>query len=256
VSDGDVDLQLDTNWLLIFMLVATRLSGLFVYSPVLGLNQAPMQVRVLMVLSLALIFTLALPTTPSMISTVPQLVTAALREFLIGALIGLGVHTVFGAMSLAGQLLDYQIGFNAAALFDRNTQAQNPLLSVFFGMLGGVVFLTLDGHHLLLRAVAQTMTVFPVGAGGFSVSPTALARTLGLVFLFGLALASPVAIGVFLLDMGTAFISRTMPQLNIYFVALPVKVMWGLFLLTVTLGHAGPLMQRLFTEALSAALGH
>ena len=249
-------LQLNPDATLLYMLTVTRLSGLVVYSPVLGLNQVPMRVRLVFVLILASILSAVVPTTALPINSSGELALAVMREFLIGALIGLSVQVAFGALTLAGQMLDYQVGFNAAALFDRNTQAQNPLLSVLFGMLGGVVFLTLDGHHLLLRAVAQTMRVFPVGEGGFTVSPAVLAQEFGRVFVLGLTLASPVAIGVFLLDVATAFVSRTMPQLNVYFVALPLKVFWGLLLLSVTVTHAGPTLQRLFSTAVAASLEH
>ncbi len=248
-----MDVQLNTDWLLTMLLIATRLAGLFLYSPVMGFNQLPVRVRVSFVLILALVFGLGLPNAVPHILSLPQLVFAALREFLVGALIGLGVFVVFAATTFAGQMLDAQIGLNVAVLFDYNTQAQNPLLGTIFGMLAGAMFLALDAHHLLLRVMAQTFELFPLG-GGFSVAPALLAQQLGAVFLFGLALASPVALGVFLLDVTTAFVSRSMPQLNIYFVALPLKIFWGLLLLTVTLTHAGPLLQRLFTDAVTAPL--
>ncbi len=251
-----MDLQIDTDWLLAYLLVMTRLSGLFIYSPLLGLNQVPVSVRMMFVLILALVFVQTLPSSVPSFSTLPALGMAVVREFLAGALMGLGVLAAFAALNFAGQMMDYQIGFNAAALFDRNTQAQDPLLSVLWGFIGGLVLVTLDAHHALLRAFAQMLTLFPVGGEGFTVSPAALTRTLGLVFVYGLVLASPVAIGVFLLDIASAFMSRSMPQLNIYFVALPVKILWGLFLLAATMIHAGPVIQRLFSAAIAAPLSH
>jgi flagellar biosynthetic protein FliR len=249
-----MDVQIDSEWMLAILLVATRLAGVFAYSPVLGFNQLPPRVRVTVILALTLIFGFGLPHTASPIDSIAQLTFAVLREFLIGALLGLGVFVAFAAMTFAGQLLDTQVGFNVAVLFDYNTQAQNPLLSTLFGMLAGAVFLALDAHHLLLQALAQTFDLFPLGGGRFSVSPALLSRQLGVVFLFGLMVASPVALGVLLLDVATAFVSRSMPQLNIYFVTLPLKIFWGLLLLSLTVTHAGPVMQRLFSDAITASL--
>jgi flagellar biosynthetic protein FliR len=249
-----VDIQLDIDWMLALLLIGTRLAGALVFSPLLGFNVLPAPVRVTFVLVLSVVFALSRPTTALNITSLGQLGLAAVTEFLCGALIGLGVLAAFAAATFAGQLLDTQIGLNVAVLFDYNTQSQNPLLSTALGMLAGVVFLSLDGHHLLLRVIAQTFRIVPLAGGTLSVSPELLARQLGVVFLFGLALAAPIAVGVFLLDVATAFISRTMPQLNVYFVALPLKIFWGLFLLAITLSHAGPLFQRMFDDAVTAPL--
>lgn len=244
-----MQIQLSTDWLIGLLLIATRFAGVFLMLPVLGMASLPPRVRVLLVLALSLIVGLALPQAPHIAHGIGGLMQATVFEFAFGALMAFGIHTAMAALSFAGQLLDFQIGFNAAALFDFNTEAQNPLLSRLFGMFGAVVFVALDAHHELLRLLASTFTTFQPGTALVSVDMTRLVRQFGIVFLYGFVIASPVVLGLFLLDAATAFISRTMPQLNIYFVSLPLKIFWGLLLLTLTLMQAGPLLSRLFEQA-------
>ncbi len=246
-----MQIDLDTAWLLRFLLVSTRLGGVFAYSPLLGFNRIPVMVRVIAVLTLSLILAVAMPTVPAVVSSLPLLAFYVLREFLIGALIGLGVFVVFAAFEFAGQFLDAETGLNSAVLFDYNLQAQSPLLGTLFGMLGGVIVLAMGAHYALLRIIAQSFEFWPPETLGLpKLTLGFLTHDFGLVFLYGFALASPIALGVFLLDLLIAFLSRSMPQMNIYFVALPLKIFWGVLLVALALPHATTLIRALFEQAL------
>lgn len=242
-----MQLTLDAIWLTATLLVATRLAGLLVLSPVLGFASIPASVRVLFVLSLALVMVLSIQLRlVRQLNSIPALVAAMATEFLVGAVIGFAVFAVFAALSLAGQLLDFQIGFNAAALFDVNTQAQNPLLSAFFGLLGGLLFLVMDAHLELIRAVAASFEIFPLGRIGMPLDVSGIVRQFGNVFLYGVAIAGPVLLGILLLDVSIAVVARTLPQINVYFVTLPLKIFVGLLLLAMSLTQMGPVVRSLF----------
>ena len=241
-----MEATLNPDWLIDFLLIATRMAGVFLLLPVLGFTVIPARVRLLFVLTISLIFAGSLGAAHAHAATILELVRLGVIELARGALLAFSVQAAFATLNFAGQLLDHQIGFNAAALFDFNTQAQDPLLSTLLLMLGGLIFVAFDAHLELLRGLAETFRQQPVGAALPEVRPDQLAMQFGGVFVYGFMVASPVVAGLFLFDAATAFISRSMPQLNIYFVSLPIKIFWGLLLLASSLIHVGPLLRAIF----------
>jgi flagellar biosynthetic protein FliR len=245
-----VSIILDPAWLVTLLLLATRLAGLFLLSPALGFNRLPPQARVAVVLLLALCLSQSISTEAGVVAdSITKLVLALIGEFLIGAMIGFGVHAAFAALSFAGQFLDFQIGLNAAAAFDLNAQAQSPLLSTFFGLFGGLIFLLLDAHHDMLRGLAYSLTILPLNHFSLPDDAGPFVTAFGLVFTYGLVLAGPVVLGLMLLDIAIAVIARTMPQISIYFVTLPLKIFVGVLLLALTMSQFTPVLERLFAAA-------
>lgn len=245
-----MNLTIDPAWLLALMMLATRMAGVLLLSPALGFNRLPPQARVAFVLLLSLCLMPAVTVEAVVVAdSIIKLGLALVGEFVTGAIIGFGVHAAFAALSVAGQLLDSQIGLNAAAAFDINTQVQSPLLSTFFGLFGGVVFLSLDAHHELLRGLAYSLILLPIGQFSLPDEAEAFVTAFGLVFIYGLVLAAPVILGLMLLDIAIAAIARTMPQVQIYFVTLPLKVFVGVLLLALTMQQLAPVLGRLFKAA-------
>jgi len=248
-----VEVVLDSDWIVSLLLVATRLAGVFLLLPVLGFTVVPARIQLFFVLALSLVFETALGLPKVHVSTTVQLIEFAAVELAYGALLAFSVNTAFAAINLAGQLLDYQIGFNAAALFNFNTQAQDPVLSALLVMTASVMFLVFDVHHELLLIIADTLRHTPPGHVKMELDPHQLALQFGGVFVYGLMVAAPVLLGLFVFDVATAFVSRSMPQLNIYFVALPAKILVGLALLVVALTQVGPLIRAVFFHGLQSS---
>jgi flagellar biosynthetic protein FliR len=242
-----MNVVIDEAWLVSLLLIATRLAGLFLLLPALGFTVIPARVQLIFVFALALLFALSLGTPQVHVTSLLQLVRVACVELSKGALLAFSVNAAFAALQFAGQLLDFQIGFNAAALFNINTQAHDPLLSSLYSMLAGVLFLVFDAHHELLRGLAESFREQPVGDLALALDPGRLAAQFGGVFLYGFMVASPVVLGLFMFDVAMAFISRSMPQLNIYFVSLPLKIFWGLMLVVGSLVEVGPLVRTIFS---------
>ncbi|MDB5988175.1 MAG: type secretion protein [Nevskia sp.] len=243
---------IDAGWVITVALIAGRLAGVFLLVPVLGFSVLPPMVRVMFVLLLAL----ALASAPGIgpyrgdVSSI-GLTLAMGMEFLLGAALAFGLHAAMAAFSFGGQLLDFQVGFSAAALFDPNTQVQSPLMSVTLGLLGSVAFLTLDAHHELIRGLVLSFQQMPPGHAALPTDVGPLIAQFGLVFVYGLVLVSPAILGLMLVDIAVAVTARTMPQINVYFIALPLKVFVGLLLLAISLAHLGPLLRRIMASIFS-----
>ena len=238
---------LDSSWLLAALLITTRLSGVFIAGPVLGFSFLPIRIRIYVILMLTWILLMGSGT---QLPTVPQntvaLLFAAGGEFLLGLVLGFGVQAAFAALSLAGYLVDTQSGLGSAVLFDPNTQSQSPLMATTMTMLGVLIFMETGAHYELLKGLSFSLEAVPLGHFGASLDITALLAEFGAIFIYGFVIASPVILGLMLLDIAAAVISRTMPQVNIYFVVLPFKVFVGLFLFALALTQLGPLLRALF----------
>lgn len=158
-----------------------------------------------------------------------------------------GVMAVFAAFAVGGKLLDYQMGFGIASLFDPTTATQSSLSGTFLGMLGAVIFLAMDAHHVLIRALAYTFDAVPVGQP-FHLSADVIVSQFGAMFTFGFMLVAPTVVTLMLLDLGTGVASRLMPQVSAYFVVLPVKIFVGLTVLAISLRYMGPFIEHMFAQ--------
>lgn len=240
----------DPLWLTALLLLALRLGPLFVLAPVFGAADVPVRLRVLLGFAFALMLLAAGPplaALPDGLDAPGALLEAAAGELMIGAALAFGLACVFGAFQFGGRLLDLQIGFGVATLFDPTTRTQAPLIGTALNLLALTVFFTIDGHHMIVRAVAESVERIPPGAAAPSqLDVQVLVAQFGTMFTHGLAAVAPAVFALLLLDVALAVVARTMPQMNIFIVAMPLKVVVGLAMLALSLGTLAPLLQRVF----------
>ncbi len=157
-------------------------------------------------------------------------------ELLLGILLSVVTQFFFAAIQLAGQLIDTQMGFGIVNVMDPLSGAPAPILGNFKYILTMLVFLQVDGHHLLLKALYGSYNVIPIGE--FAVSDNIirlLVSFFGEVLFTGLQLALPVVGSLLVVDIVMGIISRTVPQMNIFMVGMPAKILFGFAVLLVTL---------------------
>jgi flagellar biosynthesis protein FliR len=244
-----IDLSVPLSVLICTLLVALRLAPAFIFVPAFAMFQVPGHAKVLSVLGFAFLLTIGLGLSNEDLVSQKTLFAAAFGELLIGAALATGLLTAFAAFAFAGRLLDLQIGLGIASLFDPVTRAATPLIGSLLAMMAVVIFYSFDGHLLLLRAFAFSFERMPLGGGISGLDPAALIAQGGLIFSLGLALIAPVVFVLFLIDVGMSVLSRTMPQMNIFFLAIAVKVIAGLVLLALTLAYMGPTVVKIFASS-------
>lgn len=229
-------------------LVWMRVAPLFVLTPIFGSANVPVRVRVLLGLGIAAMLALASPAQlpTALIGSPWALASAALSEATVGATLAFGLLAAFAAFQFGGRLLDLQVGFGIASLIDPTTRAASPLLGTLLNMCAVAVFLALDGHHSIVRGLAQSLQAFPVGQPFSALNPLAVVAQFGVVFSHGLVLVAPAVFALLLLDVGMAVLARTMPQMNIFIVSMPLKVAVGLLMLALSTRFLLPAMQRVF----------
>jgi flagellar biosynthetic protein FliR len=231
-----------------FLLVLARAAGLTLGAPILGHLLVPRRVRAGLALLLALALLPVVPAAPTPAS-LWGLAGAVGIESAFGALLGFVAQLVFAAVALGGELAGIQMGFGMVHLLDPHANASITIVAQWQQLLALLVFLALDGHHLLLRALIASFTAAPPGhlvasaAGGQAV--VALA---GEVFATGARLAAPVMIALLLTNGALGILARTIPQLNVFIIGFPVTVGVGLVMLGASLPFTFRLLATRFAD--------
>jgi flagellar biosynthetic protein FliR len=233
-----------------FMLALARIGGLVLLAPILGSRMTPVRVRAALTFFLAVAM---LPVLPAEAATFApdagalRLFGAVAIEIAIGAAIGLVAQFIFGGVQMAGQLAGIQMGVGLANLIDPQTQEHVTSLSQWQNLLALLVFLAVDGHHLLIRAVAASFALLPVG-GGFPAAE-GLGRILvlaGGIFVIALRVAAPVLVLLLLVNGAMGVLAKVVPQLNVFIVGFPLNVAAGLFVLGMSQPYTIRLLETAF----------
>lgn len=240
---------IDPAWALAVFLTFVRVGAVFMLSPVFSSIGGLAVIRVLLTLALSalLVSGMGLRVPPAMLQP-GALVLGAMLEVVIGATLSFGVFAAFGAFSVAGKLLDIQSGLGLGNVYDPVIRGGAPLFATMLQMLGVVVFFGVDGHHALLRGLAFSLQQVPPGSGLSSLDVDAVVRQFGLMFSLGVSLIVPVLLCLLLTEVGLAVVSRVLPQMNIFTVGVPVKIIAAIGLLAMTLGYLGPAMGRVYAS--------
>jgi flagellar biosynthesis protein FliR len=237
----------------VFLLILIRCLTFFSLGPLLADKKIPNQIKVL----LALASTFALYPT---VSTQNWVVEKSLlgfglligREVMLGAALGIAASLVFVGVRMAGNLLGIQMGFSIVNVFDPNTASEVSLIGQIQELLAVFLFLLVDGHHFLLRALSFSLERVPPGGGlSASVLAGALLPMAGTMFVTTLQVGAPVLGALFLTDAALGFVARAVPQMNVFIVGIPVKIGVGILLLIAT----APLFARLMTWHFSVLEG-
>jgi flagellar biosynthesis protein FliR len=222
------------------LLIWVRVAATLVASPIFGTVPAPAVFKVLLSLFLSVAIALGVAANPAHSPSLAHthLAAAVLHEAFIGLTLGFGLQTAFGALSMAGKVLDIQLGFGLGATYDPVLGAQAPVLSAALTMYGVVIFFLVGGHHGLVRGLAFSFERMPAGTGdlGAGALPAVVAQ-FGAMFTLAVVVVAPVIFGLLLVEAGLSVLSRFMPQMNIMFVGVPVKIFAGLSLLALLAPH-------------------
>ncbi len=224
--------------ILVFVLVLSRISGLFIMSPVIGSTDIPVQVRALLIFALTL---LIMPLQWHVfVAEPPNLIgfaTLIAAELVIGIGLGLGITIFFSGISIAGELIGQLGGLTASQIFDPISGDQSPLISRMLNYLAITVFAAIGGLRILLTSVLDTFHHLPLGTGEIQTSIVfSLVKILGLSFGLALRVAAPVMISVMISMLVVGLLSRTLPQLNLMSVGFGINSMVMFAVLALSLG--------------------
>jgi len=241
-------------WALRLWWPVLRIGGFIAAAPVINHSAVPARVKI--ALTLALAFALAplahAPAELSMFSGAGLL--AALHEVLTGLAIGLIVQLAFEALEFAGQSISTSMGLGFATLVDPQHGASTPVLGQLFTIVGLLAYLAVNGHLLLLGALARSFETLPIGAPApdrdllFTIATWG-----GRILESGLLIALPALIALVIVNLAIGVISRAAPQLHLFGIGFTVALLGGFFVLLVGLDGLASGISSLIESALSAA---
>lgn len=226
-----------TQLLAAAVFTGARVSGLMVFCPFLGSDAIPRPLKAALALLItAMLYPFHGPLQLDLSSW--QWVGIACSEVVIGLVLGLAANFMMEAPMMAGQILGVQMGYSLATLFDPQTQADTPVLGELHRLAALLIFLQLDVHHWLLRAVVHSFTYLPAGAAPATYAAVSgLLHAAGGIFLAGVQIAAPGLVATLMADVALGFLGKASPQLPVLFVGLAVKNLLGLVVLMAVVAY-------------------
>jgi flagellar biosynthetic protein FliR len=231
---------LDRNTLVGFILVLARVSPLFLLAPPFSSSMVPVRARVIIAVGIAIgLSPLALhgQAIPAEVMTI---VTLALKEIVIGLGFAMCIACLFAAVDAAGSMIDTQIGFNFGSLINPVDNTQSGSMSQLYAMVGILVFIVIDGEAWVIRGLSRTYELVPMLAmPSISKITAAVSGAFTGIFTAALEVAAPVLLALILTDVAFGVVSRVVPQLNVFAVGFPAKIIVGLLVVAAALPFMG-----------------
>jgi flagellar biosynthesis protein FliR len=232
--------------------ILARMGGVLVFAPFLGSSTISIRIKVGLALGVTVllypIYNAGIPT----ISDPGAWAVITVGEMIIGLLIGLSASLVFEGMQLAGQIIGGQMGFSLVNIIDPQTQVDTPVMGAFQQTIGILIFLQLDVHHSILRAVARSLQYLPVGHFTLSSAVTGqFLQAAGALWIIGIRIAGPVLAATLLVDVALGFLAKASPSFPALVIGLSLKTIVGLVILSSAIAFWPNILGRQFEAAMS-----
>ncbi len=238
--------HIDPTWAMACALLWARLGLLLGMSPLAQAIKAPPSFWVLFTLALSGTLCVAMNLRTPVPARLEHLIVLVLVEATLGALMGLALHAMFAAFSMAGRVIDLQMGLGMGAVLDPVSRSNLPMLGVALSMLALSVFFGVDGHHALLRGIARSLEWVPPGGRWRLPDASHLLVLVAGMFSVAVVVVAPALFILLLLEIALSVASRVLPQMNVLFIGMPIKTLVGLTVLALAAPAMAPMMQGAF----------
>jgi flagellar biosynthetic protein FliR len=231
---------LDRNTLVGFILVLARVSPLFLLAPPFSSTMVPTRARAIIAVGIAIGLSPLALHGQAIPSDAIRIVELALKEIVIGLGFALCIASLFAAVDAAGAMIDTQIGLNFGSLINPVDGTQSGTMSQLYSMVAIIVFLVIDGQAWVIRGLSRTYELVPMlEFPSISKLTAAVSHAFVGIFSAALEVAAPVLLALILTDVAFGVVSRVVPQLNIFAVGFPVKIIVGLLIVAAALPFLG-----------------
>ncbi|RYM07169.1 flagellar type III secretion system protein FliR [Sporolactobacillus sp. THM7-7] len=242
----------------VFLLVLVRIAGFLVTMPIFSYRTIPGRVKIGLAVALSLLVDLTLFEN----QTVPldtTYILLVMKESLVGLSMGFIAGVLAYAVQLAGSFIDLQMGFAIANTISPENGITTPLTGQLLYIMQLLFFLGVNAHHMLLSGLLDSFRLIPLDAltvpfSGGSAAEYA-ARVTAQMFLIALQLSMPIVGCLFLVDLAIGLVARTVPQVNVFVVGLPLKIIVGFLIMLIAFPMFISLFRVIF-ESMTEILGH
>lgn len=177
------------------------------------------------------------PNLPPLPAHAPELIALLVSEAFIGVFIGTVMRIMISALDTAGTVISIQSGFSNAMVFNPGTASQGSIVGSLYSMLGVTLLLVTNMHHYMLASIVDSYTLFPAFSQAPEMKPImeVVVQTVSAAFRIGVQLAMPFLVVGLVVQVGFGLLGRLMPQVQIFFLAMPVQILLALILITMVL---------------------
>ncbi len=228
------------NTMYSFLLITIRFSGLFFIAPLYSSNMISPQIKAgFSVLCSIIIFPVVFSEGLISFPEIPlQVVFHLLNELLVGLILGFVTFLAFVTFQIAGRFLDMRMGFAMVNIIDPFMGEDGALIGQFKNILALMVLLAINGHHQIIRALISSFQILPVTKPFLSNQLIEYILRIGSdIFLIGFRLALPIMATLFIVDFVFGFLARTVPQMNVFILGFPVKILVGFLMLFLSMPY-------------------
>ena len=225
------------NQVLLFTLMFVRVGGIIFFTPILGSTNVPSHAKI------GLIFFVTLMVFPLVDFTFVEFPKGLFSftllissELLIGMIIGFSVRLLMSAVQIAGTTIGFQMGFGIVNVIDPVTSTQVSVIAQFQNLVGFLIFLSINAHHIVLNSIAYSFQLIP--PLGFEFSGEMVNIYMNIVrdvFVISVKIAGPLIATLLFTSVALGMIARTVPQMNVFIVGFPLQIGLGLLMIGLTL---------------------
>lgn len=239
------------TWVAAFIWPLTRILGVIAIAPPFSNTMIPTRVKLMLGIFIAVLISPNVPALPALDPMSLPGLLIVVQELITGVAMGTVMSMTFAAVEMAGSIVSATMGLSFAAFFDPTSQGQTAVISQFYSLLATLIFLSLNGHLVLLATLSESFVTLPISAHPMGTEGVhQLVLWGGNIFRMGLQLSMPI-LGVLLLtNMALGVLSRAAPQLNLFGIGFPITLSVGFILIAISLPYMITPLDRLFNNSI------
>lgn len=231
-----------------FLFILLRVTSIIMIIPILGSRNIPVIFKIGLACAISIILfpILQFDTFPIFTGLIPFIIGAA-GEIMIGVIIGFSVKLLFAGIQMAGQITGIQMGLGMSRVLDPNMGVQVSDIAQINNFLALLIFLSINAHHFFLYAIADSFTIVPPMSFQFSHSLMKCLNIMtGKMFIIAVKVGAPLMAALLLTSVAFGLVARTVPQMHIMIVAMPMKIAIGLLFLGIILPYLASYFIQIF----------
>ncbi|MFA0815042.1 MAG: flagellar biosynthetic protein FliR [Anaerofustis sp.] len=218
----------------VLLLIIMRLSGCILLNPIFGRKSIPVIYRIGLVLFISYFVYKAIPMQTIQISTLPTLMIALVKEFVMGYFFGFIIQLFVSVVMIAGEVIDMQMGVSMSKVYDPQSNVSMAMSASFLNIMFMLIFFAINGHLTLIRIFIFSFGVIPLGDMTFQ--PELFRQMAGMltyILIYAVKLAMPILAAELITEIGVGIIMKAVPQINVFVVNLQLKVLLGFVVMLV-----------------------
>lgn len=235
--------------LLWYLLPFFRVSAFIMTAPILSTGMVPVKIRLLLVVAISVAVFPGLTPGDDIDPLSLDMILLIIQQIIIGAALGFTMQIIFAAVVNGGQIIGMQMGLGFAQMMDPQTGINVPVVSQFYNIIAVLLFLSLNGHLVLIQIIGESFVMLPVDGGGMPLAGIeAMVFFSSWIFTGALIMVMPAVVALLMINMVMGVMTRATPQMNIFAVGFSITITAGFVVIMFTLSTALPQLALLFSE--------